>query len=242
VAMQVIGIFGDSWASHTMPNTPGIGWQQIVKEHYDGPDYFVDNYARPGSSLYFSYENFLVHHHKFDKIIFVVTSSGRLLLPDGLTDNVTRHVNTYFTANSLLKKLPDDPKFDKDRKILETAVAYFTYIYDINEHRHYSRLMIEEIRRIRPDALIVPTTVDERIPGFEHPCLHEIINEVELTYWGITGDDIESLVELRSCHMSKENNEIFAKKIITWIDTGHWTPLSIDEFVNPLLPWKEYFK
>ena len=71
-----IGIFGDSFAYWKLNDTPT--WTEILNEQYE-----VTNYGAHGSNLYWSIGNFLQHKHKFDKIIFIATLPGRLLIdPD----------------------------------------------------------------------------------------------------------------------------------------------------------------
>ena len=66
--MIKVGIFGDSYADpirHGHDNfreLDDIGWPNLLRNKYE-----VGLHAEPGSSIYYSYQEFLKHHEKYDK-------------------------------------------------------------------------------------------------------------------------------------------------------------------------------
>ena len=74
-----VAIYGDSFAdtkvkssSKLYTDNDNVGWPDIVSQHHS-----VANFARGGTSTYYSYQKFLNTHESFDTIIFVVTDYYR---------------------------------------------------------------------------------------------------------------------------------------------------------------------
>jgi hypothetical protein len=70
--MLKVGIFGDSYADpirHGHDNfreLDDIGWPNLLQNNYE-----VGLHAIAGSSIYYSYQEFLKHHEKYDKIVLL---------------------------------------------------------------------------------------------------------------------------------------------------------------------------
>ena len=77
-----IGIYGDSfacintkWGDSKVDNpTLGISWVEIL----ENAGHHINNFAKSGTAVMFSYENFLREHKNNDLNIFIVTSPTRL--------------------------------------------------------------------------------------------------------------------------------------------------------------------
>jgi len=246
-----VGIFGDSFASRAWGNDTGMSWAEILDKKHGY--YRQTNFAETGSSLFFSYDNFLKCFNQFEKIIFVVTSPGRLSLPPHIEIHKqwgSRHVvpvsleADFEGIDSLIKNTinqEDKNLFMSHRRTLEAVENYFAYLYDDNQDVHNNMGLVQNLISMRPDMLIIPTIrngVADRL-GLPDPSLDKVkfpsvmsdICQREIT---ATGNDYYSLAgsgrDRRHCHMSETNNEIFADKIAEYIETGNFT-LNADDFV-----------
>ena len=94
--------------------------------------------------------------------------------------------------------------------------------------------MVDSIRVLFKDALIIPVTPDSVYDTTA--CMHYIslldyekyeVNEY-VPDWG------------RTCHMNKENNRIFYEKICNWLDTGNFV-LDAKDFKYPVESKEELF-
>jgi hypothetical protein len=233
-----IAIFGDSWAKQLgeadeLNST--LAWWEILAKKYE-----VENFGLSGSSTYYSYNNFQRLHSTFDKIIFIASLPGRLHLPmamefkSNLLGSLKRHQVTSLSdaENSLSFLIEHDPQSVEDINKLKIIIGYYTYVMNIPEQDTINRLYLDSVRNIRPaDSLAIES----------FPALYNI-SKFETDYWGI--DLVEKFsqgyTELRKCHMSAENNLMFANKIENWLVTGEYT-LSRNDGVRPLDNWQKYF-
>jgi len=95
----------------------------------------------------------------------------------------------------------------------------------------YIDLLIDQIKKIRPDAIIIPAFRDIFQVKSMSPCLYDI-TEIENNHWGIPvhyGNPDDA----RRCHMSKENNLILSKFIEQWLQ-GEPVNININDFVTPV--------
>jgi hypothetical protein len=102
------------------------------------------------------------------------------------------------------------------------------------------KLMISDILRIRSDALLIPVFNNEQqsfVPNWAGSTLRDI-SDIDCNFFKRpTGGP-----DLKHCHFNDENNLIFARHVINWIE--HETPLRIDlrEYQAPTKPIEYYFK
>jgi hypothetical protein len=236
-----IGIFGDSWArTIASPKNKkfhdGYAWAEILSLKYH-----VTNYGIPGSSVYFSYEEFNKHHSKYDKIIFLATEPGRLTFDIGselknplIGQEFKRHCNSYGTADRYFK-LFENKKVPEDSARVNAAREYFLWLLNRTEQTEYKRLMLDEIRRIRPDALIMsPAHAWDPIKQELTTCLMDISN-MENDFFKVNYNDLADIghLDIRPCHLTRENNKMFANKISDWIDHQTIPVLSKEDYVQP---------
>jgi hypothetical protein len=232
-----IAIFGDSWAKQLQQAdqlnlTPA--WWEILAEKYT-----VENFGLSGSSTYFAYDKFEKAHSYFDKIIFIASTPGRLCLADdmqlkcNLLGDLRRHQVTHLldAENTLEFVKKTDPDNKQDITVLEAIVGYYSYVMNPKEQQLINRVYQQMVEFIRPDSLVVES----------FNALYKI-SQFESDHWQI---DIPSMFrngysELRKCHMSAENNAMFANIIDTWIQTGNFN-LTVEDYVTPNDPWEKYF-
>ncbi len=247
-----IGIFGDSFACRAWGNDSGKSWPEILKEKHGY--HKQTNFAEPGSSLFFSYHNFLknINSQNFDKIIFVITSPGRLSLPPSVEVHrqwASRHVVPvslqadregldFLISNS--NNEHDTRLFVDHKRALKAAEEYFAYIYDDTQDVHNNIGLVNNLITMKPDGLFIPTMKNDTAKEFglydpaNDPRFASVLTDVSKREIAVTGHDYFIVTasgrDTRHCHMSQENNEIFADKIAHYLETGEFS-LNVDDFV-----------
>lgn len=209
-----IGIFGDSYADKH-PDGLGKAWFEILRDRYNLD---VTCFGQNGSSVYYSYTKFIEHHNQFDKIIFLVTGPGRLTLPipkkyDEMSIAL-RHVTNYDSF-----KYSVNSNFKNDRYLRHVASAlelYYLFLMDFEKDRLFHRLLIEEIRRVRPDGLYIPC-----FDNLEFSCEKTLsdIHRIDIAHYNLTEKEAIHR-DIRHCHMNEKNNRTFAELIKNWVDSG----------------------
>ena len=113
------------------------------------------------------------------------------------------------------------------------------------------RLMLADIQRIRPDAVLVPCFEPKQSLVTLQDNLHLFqIHLIDIVYYLKQYPDLARVaplpndwhfgIEKRSAHMNDANNKIFADIIHQWIQTGR-LEMSLSDFVNPTEPIEYYF-
>lgn len=243
-----IAIFGDSFGhSYDLPEfkkyNDAVSWADILSKKYT-----VVNFSMSGSGVYFSFREFKKYHSEYDKIIFLVSVPGRVLLPEHMKlelntlDNgnvvhgMRRHVANVNQAEMVLNLVEQEKGSLMDKKRLSAIKDYFLWVMSLEEQSAYAYLMAKEVQSIRPDALVQQTS------GRRGNDLWTI-SITELEHWGETQETInqKNLFEIRPNHLTKENNIILANKMEQWILHGTPLNLSPNEFVKPVEPLENYF-
>jgi hypothetical protein len=223
-----IGIFGDSFASFKSEENATPTWVDILSEKYD-----VTNFAVPGSNLYYSVITFLENNRRFDKIIFLVTVPGRLHLPDW----VTVDINDKFVQGPVLAEWQFNNHIYLTRVeslARKAAVDYYIYLDDSKYNNFIQELMVNKVIDCRPDAVVIP--VSESSFGnnkyLNKKTLVDIFHKENLA-WNETMTTLLDKLDFRNCHMTAENNVIFANKVEQWIN-GDTMQIDLDDFVIPM--------
>lgn len=235
-----IAIFGDSFA-HTEPFLEHKAWYQKLREK----GYDITVFSKTGSSLWYSYNEFVKYQKNFDRCIFLITSWGRMYLPQ-LTQPFWPGIR-QIEADMANPNIPQH-----DRNVLISTYNWLVCARNDEEHISYHDMMIREISSLRPDALLIPCFYYDlsRVPEWKY-CTPFDIQLIDLFFYKIDYQDSDGNWrrkqlrrggrELRACHFNDENNIIFADKISQWIDTGNFS-MDIREFVNPTKPVEYYFE
>jgi hypothetical protein len=237
-----IGVFGDSFAAnvedyYTHNTTPS--WVDILTSKYK-----LTNFARTGSSLCFSVENFIKHHEEFDKVIFVVTSQGRLTLVPPTFDlynskSFRQFVPSITIVEMAMEELKNiEPKFQLYKSHLEKMYTacydYFLYVMNDNHDRIIHNALLNEIKNKRKNDLILIPGAHNSITDLDFSIAQ--IQDKENQYWKYNFE--KNVRDIRHCHMSAENNEILAQQAMKWL-TGSPVYININDFVLPNN--KEYY-
>lgn len=244
--MKTIGIFGDSHADctylewKTKYTSIGLGWPELLALKHK-----VKSYAAGGSGMFYSYNIFKQVYSKFDVIIYVPTQSTRftVYLPD---ENRTRHMVPGFLLSQAARELAHFKKKNapNDYKAMEAAIGYAAYILDNEKENEMKRLMLAEIKRLRPDALIIPAFADDIIT-IDETCLGHISN-IELNHYNTSLSELRKLssplLDIRKCHLTDENNRMVYHKVLSAIDNNEPVVRIYEaDFVAPRDPITKYF-
>jgi len=241
-----VAIYGDSWADsshghYQYPELGLLGWPTLLSQY----NWHVNCYARPGSSLHYSYQQFLATHADHDRVIFVVTSIGRWTRHLIMRDGVERFVNGYDSADFLLNKDPFRSQLDPgDRPLLEHLKNYYLWVQDMAFERTAQELMIADIRRLRPDALIIP--INQGV-GVEGTAMVEYQELCVRSCWpdrpDLVGAQHHKTWEEQACvcHMTPEINRLVCDSMRAALALGEWNPV-IPDRVEHTHPGSHYVR
>lgn len=208
-----IGIFGGSYCDSNNSN-PTQSWVDIVKSNYD-----ITCYGLSGSSLYYSIQLINAFSTDFDRCILVPPGFGRLTIVNDFSKNLEekdKHISSLAAAEYKWSSTDDS----KLKLIYSAAMEYFTYFYDENKEYYIHRLMLQDLKNKFSDLLIVPAEVLIDVSLMESKAL------------GISSSNFFKYKDMRNCHMTEENNIIFANMIIDYIKVSEFN-LHVDMFVKP---------
>jgi hypothetical protein len=221
-----IGVFGDSFSNLKFEQNPTPTWVDILSKKYD-----VTNFGLNSSNLYYSIELIKKNYLDYDKIILVVTAPGRLKISKWIpVDNpMYQFIIGLYDPKYLIKKPEDLDQLE--RSYLEAGNQYFTYLQDDTYDRYIHNLMLKDVKELKPDIILIPAFLNSwfNVNGFGM----NNISSKENTAWNLTWKKIieEKYIDLRNCHMSIENNAIFAEKAEQWIN-GEPVYIDLNDFVT----------
>lgn len=220
LSLERVAIFGDSSAD---PNVEfNHSWVELLAQKFS-----VDNFAKQGSSLLYSYEKLLEQGKNYKKIIIFIAPVGRMYVP-----------NCKLSQHFINQKTVEIHKGTADfyqGKILDAIEQYFNYLWVFEKECLVQQAIVDSIKVNFPNALLIPVTKDS-IRNFTGLCMHDI-SFLDYEYYEVH----EYTPDLgRTCHMNKENNKIFARIIENWIETENFK-IDIDMFKYPVESKKELF-
>lgn len=210
-----IGIFGDSFAyekvlfgefsKYKYLDQFGKPWVTHFKQN--NPSWKIDNYSLPGSCFYYSYDKYLEHRDKYDKIIFVVTDHlrvSKISPPDG------KPAWTAPSANAAKHKM--DNSKGEERQFYKSCIDFFFYVQDpIKEERLWCMIYNDICKDDKVFSIL----------AFKNPLedmnyLRKIEN-LEDAAAGLSENVWErwdqGIVDMRYNHISGPNNIILAEEI-----------------------------
>ena len=226
--MLKVGIFGDSFSDpirHGHDNfreLDELGWPNLLKHKHE-----VGLYGQGGSSIFYSYQKFLEHHSKYDKIVFVVTDPLRWIKGYSLLGR-ERHFSNYWTADNFLKVNKKELRLDQI-DLLEAIKSYYLHMADDPSSYQLAHLIINHMKQIRPDIILIPidqTLLDINVAGFQQ-YIDVFYNTIGLKKFN---GDIYYEYRL-ICHLSKEMNKLMAEHVEQALETGIWDPV-LPKYVN----------
>jgi hypothetical protein len=242
--MKTVGIFGDShgdcsyldWKSRY--KSIGLGWPELLALKYK-----VKNLAAAGSAIFYSYNLFKQMHSKFDIIVYVPTQADRfsVFCPD---EGRTRHMVPGFLLSQAAQELENNKHNPNDYKAIEAAIGYSSYILNQEKEKEMKRLMLQEIKRLRPDTIFLPAFKDDLIDN-------TVINigylsVLEFHHYNTTAAELRAhkppLMDVRKCHLTDGNNRVIFNKVLSAIESNEtYVRLYDSDFVAPRNDFSKYF-
>jgi hypothetical protein len=253
-----LAIYGDSFAdpSYADPEIQTASWPGLLSH-----DYHLDNYALMGSSLYWSMQEFERTHEAYDRVVFVVTSAGRW--PGVITaediDPRPLAVSSYDQALRIKSLLENS----KTLANLSQQTAVIRQVDDIaawflGDARHWQfelyvhRLMISEILRLRPDAVVIPINSAECTLGglaADTLSLTDFVCRSLEWFYPHRPKDLNPWPELTAnwleqriaCHMTPETNRVVYSAVTQALAQSKWQ-LQMPKEIAHDHPWDYYYK
>lgn len=254
-----IGVYGDSYA-----DTPDLkmhtAWfnilanmlskDKVLMRNYtkDVQSVNVDNYGKGGSSLYFSYKNFLSSSHKYDLVIFLATEPHRY--PIKFT-SINGGGSYYITSVPHVEQLEIflDHVLTEEEKIFLTNLKGWFNASNHDYNKDISNIILENIEQKHPNVIIYPcfseSFTSDRYKRYKldyimHP-LHNFWHR-QLELFGIEPDTFTAMEkDTLSGHLTPEFNEYFAKVLFSKLKTGKWDHTGFFD-VTIKLPKTHYYK
>ena len=230
----MLGIFGDSYADPATGSTnlEQLAWPNLLRDCYT-----VDIYALGGSSVWYSYNQFIQHHHRYKQVIFLETYGGRLQTSILETSDFTYTSTCIPELNEVRNNIKDSNllTYEVERR-LEAAKLWYIYLYNQQQDTELNRLMIEEVRRLRPDVILIPnnwivqwnTTL---LDSFKDHRLKKYVEE------GKPYTEIATV-----CHWPPEYNRTLADYMIQSLEQGQTILPPADQAVVLEHSWTHYWK
>ncbi len=226
-----IGVFGDSYADehHSKFFASYPSWMEILRSKYSLD---VTSFGFSATSLFYSYKKLLEHKHEFNKVIFLITSPGRIMIPDDIpvTNKKYKHVNSQRSARFNITQIESklEPGTDSDLQVLKAAESYFLYLYDAEKEELFHNMLLKKIKEDNPDVIFINTISD-----LQDTNSLSCIARMEIVESGLDEDLFNGFTDNRVCHLSKRNNEILADKMYSWLN-GAPVHINLNEFEVPL--------
>jgi len=229
-----IGIFGDSFADVNYPlnRNPTPNWIELLQKKYKHID--VVSYGEAGSSLYYSVEQLKQFGHLYTTNVLLVTEPARVWAKDLDIDPPFKFLAGIDSIKAQIELLKQSINYSYVQKkhqriVLEAVIAYKMYVQNYEEEVYKHNLMVNELLK-KPNLILIPC-FENCILG-NAKGLYEIYRKENIAWQ--YNPDIDSGIDTRNCHMTAENNEIFAQKIIECIENGTTFNLNIDDYVTPM--------
>lgn len=238
-----LAIYSDSWADPLVRDPSEMdnkAWSEMLSDEYN-----VTNFARGGTSIYYSYQKFLETYKDFDKIIFVVTDYYRWfhLVNTPLIKSPWGDFNHSFAGPGMIEYWRKDPMFKKhiDTELslkFDALEKYFGYLNDSEFDKTICNLMLNDVHNKRPDTIFIQGGI---FPEFFPLIKNETALAQFAMRWIKNWPDREKEVkdgygffpwkEARTiCHFSKEVNLAILKCIKESLKIGKWDPI-IPDFI-----------
>ena len=212
-----IGIFGDSFADEHLK--PSKSWIECLRDNYEYNE--VTSFGYGGTSLEWSYNNFLEHYHKYDRIIFIMTDHRRQHFFDKKSGKeLLFHLTKNQSIKEIKQKLEEDnlkiglwnkvkwkfslSKIDKE---LLVSIEKLTLLY-FDSLQWKSSAIYDSILQRAPNSVIIDYDSMLRL------------QKIDYDYMGLKLHSTKGEGKNRPCHMSLRQNEEFAEYINDNIKNG----------------------
>ena len=234
-----IGVFGDSFGFKPSFISTDHFWVDVIQEKYE-----TQNYSKGGTNLYWSYSMLEKYASQFDFLILTVTGPYRFYIPRA-NDPRVKHAFNLRTIEYFLK---DPQEFDEDDiQILNALKQYTIHALDLQQYALFHSLLVEKIRNTFSNILLIPSfkgCMDPVTLFTKGTVTSEItmgdIAEIDLKYCGETWETVR--LYKRNGHMSSENNLIFGREVLKYIEGDRKKPFDIDLslYKKPTIPKDDF--
>lgn len=223
-----LGIFGDSYGMSGKGGIEHMWGHRLAKKIQV---YSYNNYCQGGTGIYYAYNTFLENHHKFDIVIVLASEPSRyhhILSLKGIDNGKC----VAFSGIANIERYEKNDKLtNEDLTLLRLLKNWYLLNLDASEYESDMQdLMIKEMIRMRPDAIIIPC--------FETSFKKDMLDEFNLSenqnMYQLTLIQQQSLGidpnkkgwseinETISCHFTKETNRFFSDIVYDRYVTGKW--------------------
>ena len=209
-----IGVFGDSFASRTIhPSMIKHKLDESWMQHITKLGHKVSSYGISGSASYHAFTLFMNHYPQFEHIVFTWSYVNRMqtvpLKYAGISS--CKDIEQFYSSNIFLNYSKEE-----QAEIIQMILGY-QYLCDFNFNKWVQQKMFDDVNELcykkniklvnlLPFTLKANYEID--FSNRKGDCLYRLV-EVSKKEWQMptTGD-------IRSTHLSKENNEILGNIIL----------------------------
>ena len=240
--IEVVGVFGDSYACRDFKinTTDPNSWVDMLDNDFN---YNIVCHAKTATSLFWSYKQFMEYRHEYSKIIFSITNYDRLYSNYQHPQKypISSLPTTEMLLNSKIMK-----KTDPIYPVLLAVQGYYKYLLEPEYCRWVHTRLISEIidtcQKESRQLIIMPMNKEDLYcqDVFKN-CLLDITEEEHRVQFD--DSNFRQETDLRSCHMTKKNNQIMATLFNDLLQGSKQRTISLSDFVfekidNPKLYWK----
>jgi hypothetical protein len=230
-----IAIYGDSYtAGQVAPNlNPEPSWIELLAKKFGN----ITVFGAGGSSVYYSYKNFLETQRVFDKIIFFASFVQRLYINNNDIRKEFRHV-----SNSTSMTSPDVFHKESERRIvtelLDAVQKYYLYLYDGEREEIFRNFMLKDLKERRPDIILFD------VEYYMSNDMDDVAYYRKTKQINFSSDFMvhQNCVDLRQMHFSLEKTKVLAD-IMTYNLQNHKNHIDYDLIKNavPTKSFNQYF-
>jgi len=209
-----IGVFGDSFADRTI--APVLGKFRLDEswmQHITSLGHSVSSYGVTGSASYHAFTCFLDHHEQFEHIVFCWSYVHRIQsMPFKYAQSSSlKDIQQFYSTNSFLRYSKEE-----QADIVQILIGY-QHLCDINFNIWVQQKMFDDVNEICYKKNIKLVNILPFVVKLNHEinfskkqgdCLYRLIEvskkEMDMSIFG----------DVRSTHLSKENNKVLGDIIL----------------------------
>lgn len=217
--MKSIGLFGDSFTGQTTTLAYQNHWAVILSSKLKCE---VINYGIGGSSVYFSYKEFLKHSNKHFLNIFLITEPSRYIKHVEMEGDRKVYLPNIISMETQEKNEFINPRY-------EDLKGWFM-ASDREYHIDMLELMLKEIKNLDKNCIFIPSfsfdeVTLEKFPDIPSFSLFELQKYQAQIYGKNNVFDLVNYyheTELLSGHFVPEMNNWIAEVLYKKVTTGFW--------------------
>jgi hypothetical protein len=204
-----IAVFGDSYAEK---NAGPTAWWQVLKQY----GHKVTSFGEGGSSINFSAKLILKNHKDFDFIIWCMTTPGRFSIEIPGCPEIF-HTTRIMTHTGI--KVSNNIPAGIDNKIIDACQLYLKYVFDPNLENLLGKALANYFLQLIPNLMIIPCFPPPLETNFD---LYNLATqELQQVFPNMETHKVyESWHDIRTCHLTAQNNQILAEIIANNLKPG----------------------